>query len=116
MSAAVRRSASCRDSWVVDTRRTGTRARELDAPWPPTWAWSLSLAAAVIGLGVAAYLTYAHYTDAASLLCVDNGAINCAKVTTSSQSEVFGVFPVAVLGLSYFAVMTVLCTPWLWRD
>jgi uncharacterized membrane protein len=74
-----------------------------------------SFALSLIGLGVAAYLTYAHFTSVNALVCSDNGAVNCAKVTTSSQSEIFGVFPVAVLGLAYFAGMVVLCSPWAWR-
>jgi uncharacterized membrane protein len=50
------------------------------------------------------------------LACPDTGAVNCAKVTTSSQSEIFGVLPVADIGLAYFVVLTALCTPWAWRS
>ena len=71
---------------------------------------------AVIGLVVSAYLTYAHYADADALACPDSATVNCAKVTTSSQSEVFGVLPVAVLGLAYFVGMLVLCLPVAWRS
>jgi uncharacterized membrane protein len=79
------------------------------------WAWPLTLAIATCGLGLAAYLTYVHFTDPASLSCPDTGVVNCLKVTTSSQSEIFGVIPVAVAGLAFFAGMVVLCTPWAWR-
>jgi uncharacterized membrane protein len=69
----------------------------------------------VVGLGVASYLTYAHYTSAAALACPETGVINCAKVTTSSYSEVFGI-PVAVLGLVFFAGMLPLQLPVAWRS
>jgi uncharacterized membrane protein len=75
-----------------------------------------SLVLSVVGLGVAAYLTYAHYGDSGVLACPDSGTVNCAKVTTSTQSELFGVLPVAVLGLAYFVVMLALCLPIAWRS
>lgn len=71
----------------------------------------------VLGLGVAAYLTYEHYTGSKTLACPSGGAnsvVNCAKVTTSPWSVEFGL-PVAVLGLVYFAVMLALQSPWAWR-
>ncbi len=61
------------------------------------------------------YLTVAHFTSAATLACPATATINCEKVTTSAQSEVFGIFPVAVLGLAYFVAMTLLDLPPLWR-
>jgi uncharacterized membrane protein len=69
----------------------------------------------VLGLGVAGYLTFEHYTSSSTLACSDKGAINCLKVTTSSYSKVLGV-PVALLGLVFFVAMTVLCLPQLWRS
>lgn len=80
----------------------------------PRWAAPISLLICLCGLGVASYLTYAHYTDVRNLACSDRGVINCAKVTTSAQSHFLGM-PVAVLGLAYFAGMTALCLPWSWR-
>lgn len=67
------------------------------------------------GLAVSLYLTYEHYTGNRSLACSDTGVINCAKVTTSSSSRIFGI-PVAVLGLAYFVPMLGLCLPWAWRS
>lgn len=84
--------------------------------WPPRSAVVASLVLCVVGLGVSAYLTYAHYVDSDVLACPDSVTINCAKVTSSSQSEVFGVLPVAVLGLAYFGVMLALCLPLAWRS
>lgn len=73
--------------------------------------WLLS----IFGFGVSIYLTIAHYDSSVSLICSDNGLVNCAKVTTSSQSVVFGIFPVAVLGLAFYAFMIVINSPLGWR-
>lgn len=73
--------------------------------------WVLSLFA----LGVSIYLTITHYDSSVSLVCSDKGVINCAKVTSSSQSMVFGVFPVAVLGLAFYLFMAAINSPLGWR-
>jgi uncharacterized membrane protein len=66
--------------------------------------------------GVALYLTLAHYdSSSVRLVCSGNGAINCAKVTSSPQSEILGV-PVALIGLIYYAVMMALNLPFMWRS
>jgi uncharacterized membrane protein len=80
----------------------------------PRWPALVGTLASVLGLGVAGYLTFEHYTSSMSLACSDNGIVNCLKVTTSSYSSVAGV-PVAVLGLVYFAVMLVLQLPPMWQ-
>ena len=67
----------------------------------------LALGAAIAALGVSTYLTVEHYDHGSSLACPESATINCLKVTTSKWSVVAGV-PVAVTGLAYFAVMTVL--------
>ena len=79
-----------------------------------TRAQIVALAAAVLGLAPATYLTIEHFSSSPSFLCPENSAINCLKVTTSDWSRIAGM-PVAVLGLVYFAVMAALCLPWLWR-
>jgi uncharacterized membrane protein len=105
--------------------RDRARARELAeqrataepvAAGPPLWLQLTSLALALIGLGVSIYLTIEHYTGNATLACSDKGTINCAAVTTSPESMVFGVFPVAVLGLAFFVAVIPLLTPWAWRS
>ncbi|MHB1518065.1 MAG: vitamin K epoxide reductase family protein [Acidimicrobiales bacterium] len=78
--------------------------------WQPVATLLLSLA----GLGVATYLTITHF-DPHSLVCSDSGTINCAEVTTSPQSYIFGI-PVAILGLFYFVPMVALCLPAAWRS
>jgi uncharacterized membrane protein len=75
-----------------------------------------TLALSLAGLGVSVYLTVAHYTTAVTLSCPETGLVNCQKVTTSAQSMVFGVIPVAVLGLAFFAAMVVLNSPRAWRS
>ena len=80
----------------------------------PRWPGVVGTVLSVLGLGVAGYLTYEHFTSSSTLACSDNGVVNCLKVTTSSYSEVAGV-PVAVLGLVFFAVMLVLQLPPMWR-
>lgn len=79
--------------------------------WLPWGSWFLALSA----LAVSTYLTVAHYASATVLSCPDSGLINCQKVTTSAQAELFGAVPVATLGMLYFVVMSVLTAPWAWR-
>jgi uncharacterized membrane protein len=80
-----------------------------------TWTAIVSGLLCLAGIAVASYLTYAHYTTAKALACSDKGLIDCAKVTTSSYSRIFGV-PVSVGGLAYFVVMAGLCSPWAWKS
>jgi len=63
----------------------------------------------------AGYLTWEHFTGAASLACPESAAINCLKVTTSSYSYFLGL-PVAPLGLLYYAALTLMCLPFAWRS
>lgn len=85
---------------------------------PPRWPWIAGVVLSILGLGVAAYLTYEHFTGSKTLACPagsSGGLINCAKVTTSPWSVQFGI-PVAVLGLVFFVVMLALQSPWAWRS
>jgi uncharacterized membrane protein len=60
---------------------------------------------ALAGVGVAAYLTWAHYADT-SVICVAGGG--CEKVQSSDYAELFGI-PVAVLGLAaYVAILALI--------
>ena len=67
------------------------------------------------GLGASIYLTIAHYDTSITLACSDKGLINCQAVTTSAESVVFGIFPVAVLGLAFYVFMVAVNSPWGWR-
>ena len=81
----------------------------------PAWLQYLTWVLAAAGLGVSIYLTVAHYTSSAILACSDKGLVNCAAVTTSPESMVFGVFPVAVLGLAFYVFLFAITSPWAWR-
>jgi uncharacterized membrane protein len=84
---------------------------------PPFWLQVTSLVLAVLGLAISAYETYAHYSNSALLGCPSGrgGTFDCAAVITSSQSMVFNVLPVAVLGLAFYLFAVVIFTPWAWR-
>jgi uncharacterized membrane protein len=84
---------------------------------PPFWLQVTSLVLAVIGLAISAYETYAHYNGNHLLGCPSGagGTFNCAAVITSSQSVVFNVFPVAVLGLAFYVFAVAIFSPWAWR-
>jgi uncharacterized membrane protein len=65
-------------------------------------------ALAVIGLGVAGYLTYVHYAGTTPL-CLASGG--CETVQGSPYAELLGV-PVALLGLlGYLAILASLLVP-----
>ena len=81
----------------------------------PLWLQVTSLVLAVIGLGISAYETYVHFNGNHLAGCTANGAVNCTAVITSSQSMVFNVIPVAILGLAFYVVAVPLFTPWAWR-
>jgi len=56
---------------------------------------------AIVGAGIAAYLTYVHYADV-SPICTTGG---CEKVQSSKYAELAGI-PVALLGLiAYVAIV-----------
>jgi uncharacterized membrane protein len=63
---------------------------------------------AVVGLGVAVYLTYIHY---AGIKPACTAGASCVKVQTSQWSKLDGV-PVALLGLiGYIGILTSLLLP-----
>ena len=81
----------------------------------PLWLQLATWVLALAGLGVSIYLTVAHFTSPRILVCSEKGFVNCAAVTTSPESMVFGVFPVAVLGLAFYVFMAAATSPWAWR-
>ncbi len=62
---------------------------------PPNWALTTSLGLSLAAVGIASYLTVAHYAAPGALACPDTGVVNCTLVTTSPESVAFGV-PLAV--------------------
>jgi uncharacterized membrane protein len=104
--------------------RPGAQVRVADSPaavpaavrfTAPAWVRWTALGLSLAGLGVSIYLTIAHYTTTSILACSSKGYVDCAKVTTSAQSMVFGVLPVAVLGLAFYVFMAAVNSPWGWR-
>jgi uncharacterized membrane protein len=93
-----------------------TDAQAAARPAPPRWFQLTTLGLSLAALGVSIYLTIVHYTSPKLLACSANGTINCEKVISSSQSMVFGVFPVAVLGMAFYVFMVAINTPWAWRS
>jgi uncharacterized membrane protein len=82
--------------------------------WRPVTATIVSL----LGLAVATYLTYSHYTNPTehSLSCpLASGAVDCAAVLTSGYSKILGL-PVALYGAVFFLFMTVVNLPVMWRS
>jgi uncharacterized membrane protein len=61
----------------------------------------IALVLAVVGLGVAAYLTYVHY-EGIEPVCGLGG--DCEKVQTSEWADIAGI-PVALLGLIGYATI-----------
>jgi len=79
---------------IGELRRAGVADRRLRLA---------AIVLAVIGLGVAGYLTYVHYEDIRPV-CGLGG--DCVKVQSSEWSKLAGI-PVAVLGLIGYAVILV---------
>jgi len=77
-----------------------------------------TLVLAVLGLAVSAYETYAHFNGNHLAGCATGkgGTFNCTAVITSPQSMVFGVVPVAILGLIFYVFVVAIMTPWAWRS
>jgi uncharacterized membrane protein len=81
---------------------------------PRSLVW-VSFVLAIVGLLDAVYLAYEHGSGSNTLACPDTGHINCAKVTTSTYSELHGM-PVAYLGLAFFVLLVVVMSPWAWAS
>jgi uncharacterized membrane protein len=81
-------------------------------PGPSRRVRVTALVLSLLGLADSTYLTITHFQKQA-LSCPTHGFIDCLKVTTSPQSEVFGI-PVAILGLAFYVAMTAINLPRLW--
>jgi uncharacterized membrane protein len=71
------------------------------------------IAVAVVGLGVATYLTVVHYVGPGALVCTAShgGTSPCEQVQFSSWAKVAGI-PVALLGLvGYILILGTLLAP-----
>jgi uncharacterized membrane protein len=83
----------------------------------PLWLQIVSFVLAILGLAISAYETYAHFNGSHLAGCPTGGGgtFNCTAVITSPQSMVFGVVPVAILGLAFYVAAVPLFSPWAWR-
>jgi uncharacterized membrane protein len=80
----------------------------------PGWVRVLVGALSLAGLAVATYLTIAHYNQSVTLACPETGIVNCAKVTSSPESQIAGI-PVAVLGVVFYLIVGALSLPAAWE-
>ncbi len=80
----------------------------------PTLRWQpiVTLLLSIIGLIGSIYLTISHF-DKHLFVCPELGP--CQKILTSNSSHFLGI-PVPILGLAYFAPMTLLCLPMVWHS
>jgi uncharacterized membrane protein len=111
-------SQASRPRTVPSPRPEPQRVEDDDAVWyvpAKRWPAVLGLLICLAGLGVAAYLTWAHYHPTLQLACPENSVLNCEAVTTSAYSKILGI-PVALLGLLFFAGMLPLQLPVAWRS
>jgi uncharacterized membrane protein len=75
----------------------------------------------VLGLAVAVYLTYSHYTAGTSGVNTcpfgggKNSTIDCQAVLTSGWSTILGL-PVALYGAVFFVFMIFINLPAMWRS
>ncbi len=73
------------------------------------WSQIVLLACALIGSGVAIYLTAVHYNENVPLVCSGSGLVNCALVLSSPYSIVPGTtIPISLPGLAWCAIMAAL--------
>ena len=86
------------------------------ATCPPPWLQIVYFVLAILGLAISAYETWAHFNGSHLAGCAvsKGGTFDCTAVITSPQSMIFGVIPVAVLGLAFYVAAVPLFSPWVW--
>src|SRR5579875_3702580 len=73
------------------------------------------LVLALIGAGIAIYLTAVHY-QGAPLVCSNTGLIDCSRVLSSSFSVVPGTsIPISIPGLGWCLVAALLAGVTIWK-
>jgi uncharacterized membrane protein len=85
---------------------------------PPLWLQIVSFVLAILGLVISIYETWAEEFNSSHLAGCPTGGhatFDCGAVLTSPQSHVFGVIPVAVLGILFYVAAVPLFSPWAWR-
>lgn len=84
-------------------------------PYRPRWFFAAPVVLVIMGLAVSVYLTADHYSQEVSLVCAKNERIDCAAVTSSEFSTLFGI-PLPLLGLAFFVGFGMLVTRRAWRS
>jgi uncharacterized membrane protein len=85
------------------------------------WRPRAALIVSVLGLAVAVFLTYEHYTTGSKGVTScpfgggSGGTINCQAVLTSGWSTILGL-PVALYGALFFVFMVGINLPAMWRS
>jgi len=84
---------------------------------PPLWLQLTTLAFALLGLAIASYEWYAVWNGGHLAGCATgpHSTFDCGAVLNSSQSKVFGLFDVAILGTFFYVFAVAIMTPWAWR-
>ena len=116
--AAVRTAAASAPGDTLPGQRDAVpgEADESSVPaGPPLWFQVTTFALALIGLGISIYETVVHFTGNHLAGCARGSTVNCTAVITSPQSMVFGVIPVAILGLAFYVFAVPVMSPWGWR-
>jgi uncharacterized membrane protein len=100
-----------------DSQYPGDELAGASRPGPPAWLPIATFILAIGGLAISAYETYAHFTGSHLAGCANRpgSTFDCTAVITSPQSMVFGVIPVAILGLAFYVAAVPLFSPWAWR-
>ncbi len=75
------------------------------------WLLPIILTLSVVGLIDAGYLTWEHYQTANIIPCYYNPRLpaffsDCGKVLNSAYSVLFGVIPLALIGLIHYGILT----------
>ena len=83
-------------------RRAAPGSATDGAARPERWLRRATQGLALLGVGIAGYLTYVHYTGLTPVCAISHG---CETVQTSQWADLAGV-PVALLGLiSYLVIL-----------
>jgi uncharacterized membrane protein len=84
---------------------------------PPLWLQLTTLGLAILGLAIASYEWYAVWNGGHLAGCATgpHSTFDCGAVLNSSQSKVFGIFDVAILGTFFYVFVVAIMTPWAWR-
>ncbi len=79
-----------------------------------TWGQIALLTLSLIGAAIAIYLTFVHYQQVA-LVCSSQGFVDCARVLSSTYSNVPGTtLPITIPGLGWILVSALLAIV-IWR-